>query len=104
MAQVAMSTSATNLYHYTTQAGRDGILRDMLIRGSVNTDEGTGGGVPTPARYGPGVYLTSYRPRNPDDKILKGIYDSGDMAALDRWENLKYVVTIHKEVCNCNCF
>lgn len=54
-----------------------------------------------PARYGPGVYFTSYRPRNQDDKILKSIYDSGDMAALDRWENLKFVFTIRKEVCYC---
>ena len=94
MAQMAMSS--TNLYHYTTQNGRDGILSDMFMRASSDFDGRTGG--PVPARYGTGVYFTSYRPRNPRDNILPLIYDGGDMEALDKWKNLSFVITISKEV------
>ena len=66
------------------------------MNASIGSDAAAGR--PVPARYGPGVYFTSYRPRNPDDKILQEIYDGGDMAALDRWENLSFVVTVQKEV------
>ena len=91
-----MARSSTNLYHYTTQNGRDGILSDMFMRASSGSDGRPGG--PVPARYGTGVYFTSYRPRNPGDNILPLIYDGGDMAALDRLENLSFVITISKEV------
>lgn len=74
-----------NLYHYTTQDGRDGILREKFI----NANDG---------RYGRGVYFTKSKPRNADDNIFQGIYDGGFMGALDRWENLSYVITISKEV------
>ena len=94
MAQMAMSS--TNLYHYTTQNGRDGILSDMFMRASSGSDGRTGG--PVPARYGTGVYFTRYRPRNSADNILRLIFDGGNMAALDKWENLSFVITISKEV------
>ena len=91
-----ITTTPTNLYHYTTKEGRDGILREMFIRTSIGSDDGRVGFVA--ARYGTGVYFTSYRPRNPGDKILQNIYDGGDMTALSRWENLNFVITISTEV------
>lgn len=92
-----MAMSSTNLYHYTTKEGRDGILNQMFINASSGTTDGRTGRT-VPARYGTGVYFTSYRPRNSRDEIIKRIYDDGEMATSDKWENLNYEVTISKEV------
>lgn len=91
-----MAMSSTNLYHYTTKEGRDGILNQMFINASTDTKDRTGRTVA--AYYGPGVYFTSYRPRNARDEIIKRIYDDGEMATSDKWDNLNYEVTIRKDV------
>ena len=90
-----MKMSSTHLYHYTTQSGRDGILSERFMRASRCSRSRRGR--PVPALYGPGVYFTTYRPRNPGNLLLQLIFDGGDMAALSM-EKLSFVFTISKEV------
>ena len=84
------SRSDTNLYHYTDQTGRDGILRDRHIRASTGGDGYS--------RFGDGVYFTSYKPSNKSNKILKQIYDGRRIPQI--WDRLDYFVTIKIEVLN----
>ena len=54
------------VYHFTSEEGRDGILRDRRIKMSTNTTRD--------AYYGKGVYLTDVPPGGDDNELLRKLY------------------------------